>query len=70
MRFIYLLTQCDTFARSNDAVFELSTRFVEPFKHQEGLADDAKLEAERLMFMELTQSAYLCISSSIFYILT
>lgn len=48
--------QCDTFSRSNDAVFELSTRFVEPFKHKPGMTDEQKLEAERLMFIELTQS--------------
>ena len=31
-------------------------RFVEPFKHKADLTDEQKLEAERLMFMELTQS--------------
>ena len=30
-------------------------RFHEPFKHREGLSDAEKLEAERLVFHELTQ---------------
>lgn len=46
--------QCDTFSRSSDAVFELSMRFAEPFT-QSGKSPEAKLEAERLMFLELTQ---------------
>lgn len=33
-------------------------RFSEPFQHKPGLNDEQKLEAERLMFMELTQSAF------------
>jgi hypothetical protein len=53
------LFQCDTFSRSSQAVFELSTRFVEPWKYADVNAADAspevKLEAERLMFLELTQ---------------
>lgn len=53
-----IIPQCDTFSRSSDAVFELSTRFVEPFKHKESLSDTEKLEAERLMFLELTQSTF------------
>lgn len=54
MRSVYV--QCDTFSRSSDAVFELSTRFAEPFKQKDGMSDAEKLEAERLLFMELTQS--------------
>ncbi|EMD32646.1 hypothetical protein CERSUDRAFT_58452 [Gelatoporia subvermispora B] len=46
---------CDTFSRSCDAVFELSMRFADPWKHKEGLSDEQKLEEERLMFLELTQ---------------
>lgn len=46
---------CDTFSRSSQAVFELSTRFAAPFKQRDGVSDDEKLEAERLMFLELTQ---------------
>ena len=30
-------------------------RFAEPFKITEGLSPEEKLEAERLMFLELTQ---------------
>jgi hypothetical protein len=47
--------QCDTFSRSSDAVFELSMRFAEPFKQSENISDEEKAEAERLMFLELTQ---------------
>ncbi|KAG6879571.1 hypothetical protein C0992_001398 [Termitomyces sp. T32_za158] len=46
---------CDTFSRSADAVFELSMRFAEPFKLSEALSPEERLEAERLMFLELTQ---------------
>ncbi|KIK07252.1 hypothetical protein K443DRAFT_87651 [Laccaria amethystina LaAM-08-1] len=45
----------DTFSRSSDAVFELSMRFAETFKIPEELSQAEKLEAERLMFLELTQ---------------
>lgn len=51
--------QCDTFSRSSDAVFELSMRFVEPFTQSPNLSDAEKLEAERLMFLELTQGQYI-----------
>lgn len=47
--------KCDTFSRSSDAVFELSLRFAEPFKINESLSPKEKIEAERLMFLELTQ---------------
>jgi damage-control phosphatase, subfamily III len=47
--------QCDTFSRSTDAVFELSMRFADPFKISDDLSAQEKLEAERLMFLELTQ---------------
>ena len=46
---------CDTFARSSDAVFELSTRFAIPFKLAGGLTDDQALAARRAVFLELTQ---------------
>jgi hypothetical protein len=52
---IFLPPQCDTFSRSSDAVFELSLRFAEPFKISEDLSPEARLEEERLMFLELTQ---------------
>lgn len=47
--------KCDTFSRSSDAVFELSLRFVEPFKRGPDVSEQEHLEAERLMFLELTQ---------------
>jgi len=51
---VFYRQKCDTFSRSADAVFELSMRFAEPFA-QSGKSPEAKLEAERLMFLELTQ---------------
>ena len=62
---VFFRQKCDTFSRSYQAVFELSTRFVEPWKYAEsetsGLSIDKKTEAERLMFLELTQGKLLCI---------
>ena len=59
--------QCDTFSRSTDAVFELSMRFAEPFRHDvqknPRMTEDEKLEAERLMFHELAQSKFMFDSS-------
>ncbi|KAI0081072.1 DUF89-domain-containing protein [Panus rudis PR-1116 ss-1] len=52
---VFFRQKCDTFSRSTDAVFELSSRFAEPFQHKQGLSDKEKLEAERLMFIELSQ---------------
>ena len=56
---VFFRQKCDTFSRSSQAVFELSTRFVEPWKYAEaevnGLTAEEKIEAERLMFLELTQ---------------
>ncbi|KAH9486240.1 Damage-control phosphatase [Psilocybe cubensis] len=52
---VFYRQKCDTFSRSSDAVFELSLRFAEPFKINESLSPKEKLEAERLMFLELTQ---------------
>ncbi|TFY82008.1 hypothetical protein EWM64_g2009 [Hericium alpestre] len=52
---VFYRQKCDTFSRSSDAVFELSMRFVEPFTHLPNLTDAEMLEAERLMFLELTQ---------------
>ncbi|GAA5930930.1 damage-control phosphatase ARMT1 family protein [Sporobolomyces koalae] len=50
---VFFRQKCDTFSRSADAVFELSLRFAEPFKHDADV--DKQLEAKRLMFHELTQ---------------
>lgn len=52
-------SQCDTFSRSSEAVFELSMRFAEPFAYKPDQTPEEKLEAERLMFLELTQSMLL-----------
>ncbi|KAJ7675326.1 hypothetical protein B0H17DRAFT_1080988 [Mycena rosella] len=52
---VFYRQKCDTFSRSSDAVFELSMRFAEPFKISDNLSAEGKLEAERLMFLELTQ---------------
>ncbi len=52
---VFFRQKCDTFSRSQDAVFELATRFAVPFVHADGIDGEAKLEAERLMFHELTQ---------------
>ncbi|KAK7058503.1 Hairy/enhancer-of-split with YRPW motif protein 2 [Paramarasmius palmivorus] len=52
---VFYRQKCDTFSRSSEAVFELSMRFAEPFTLTENLSADEKLEAERLMFLELTQ---------------
>jgi Damage-control phosphatase ARMT1-like domain len=43
------------FSRSNQAVFELSTRFAEPFQHEPGATREEKLKAKQLIFHELTQ---------------
>lgn len=48
--------KCDTFSRSQDAVFELSMRFAEAAVLPAGLDEQAAAEKERLMFHELTQS--------------
>ncbi|CAE7233140.1 unnamed protein product [Rhizoctonia solani] len=49
---VFFRQKCDTFSRSSQAVFELSTRFATPFA-----VPDASNAAEttRLMFRELTQ---------------
>ncbi|KAJ3895150.1 hypothetical protein GG344DRAFT_86090 [Lentinula edodes] len=52
---VFYRQKCDTFSRSSDAVFELSLRFAEPFAIADKLSAEEKLEAERLMFLELTQ---------------
>ncbi|KAK0233811.1 hypothetical protein IW262DRAFT_1258417 [Armillaria fumosa] len=52
---VFYRQKCDTFSRSSEAVFELSMRFAEPFVLSENLTAAEKLEAERHMFLELTQ---------------
>ena len=50
-----VLTECDTFSRLSDAVFELSLRFAKPWEQDKSLSQEQALEAKRLMFHELTQ---------------
>ena len=52
---MFFRQKCDTFARSSDAVFELSTRFAQPWKVPEGLSEKAVEAARRAIFLELTQ---------------
>lgn len=52
---VFFRQKCDTFSRSGTAVFELSTRFAEPFAYDIGANEDEKLKARQLLFHELTQ---------------
>ncbi|KII94275.1 hypothetical protein PLICRDRAFT_36530 [Plicaturopsis crispa FD-325 SS-3] len=52
---VFYRQKCDTFSRSSDAVFELSMRFAEPYNKLASGKPFDNLEAERLMFLELTQ---------------
>jgi hypothetical protein len=52
---VFFRQKCDTFSRSSTAVFELSTRFAEPFHYEANASDAEKLEARKLVFHELTQ---------------
>lgn len=52
---VFFRQKCDTFSRSSQAVFELSSRFSEPFTFTD-LSPAEKKEKERLLFLELTQS--------------
>lgn len=54
---VFFRQKCDTFSRSSTAVFELASRFVQPFKHEDGLTDELKLKANKLIFRELSQGA-------------
>jgi len=52
---VFYRQKCETFSRSGQAVFELSTRFAEPFT-PESESDPEKLQAaKKLLFLELTQ---------------
>jgi hypothetical protein len=48
--------KCDTFSRSQEAVFELSMRFAEVNQLPAEMDEQIAVEKERLMFHELTQS--------------
>lgn len=52
---VFFRQKCDTFSRSSQAVFELSSRFSKPFGYEEKMDDDMKVERRRLTFLELTQ---------------
>ena len=52
---VFSRQKCDTFSRSQEAVFELSMRFADPYKPSPNLNEEEKLEREKLMFLELTQ---------------
>lgn len=53
---VFFRQKCETFSRSGDAVFELSTRFADPFVYKnETMDESAKQDARRLIFHELTQ---------------
>lgn len=49
--------ECDTFSRSGDAVFELSTRFAKPFLADLQATEEEQLNVKKLLFLELTQVA-------------
>lgn len=55
---VFRRQKCDTFARSGDAVFELSLRFAEPFTSTPQVVDNQRLEREKLLFMELAQGPF------------
>jgi hypothetical protein len=52
---VFFRQKCDTFSRSNQAVFELSTRFLQPAQEANGLSGQAKSDKNKLLFLELTQ---------------
>ncbi|KAG8936226.1 hypothetical protein FRC02_003926 [Tulasnella sp. 418] len=52
---VFFRQKCDTFSRSQQAVFELATRFARPFKLPEGITEDKKALMLEAMFLELTQ---------------
>ena len=52
---VFFRQKCDTFSRSSQAVFELSSRFCRPHEHEAGLSPEQKVERNKLLFLELTQ---------------
>ncbi len=56
---VFFRQKCDTFARSQQAVMELASRFCEPFEHEAGISEAEKLEKNKLVFRELTQGELL-----------
>ncbi|KDE05895.1 hypothetical protein MVLG_03708 [Microbotryum lychnidis-dioicae p1A1 Lamole] len=54
---VFFRQKCETFSRSGEAVFELSTRFADPYVIDEKLSAEDQLKAKKLIFHELTQVA-------------
>jgi hypothetical protein len=52
---VFFRQKCDTFSRSNEAVFELASRFARPFELDKQLDQEKQVEATHLVFRELTQ---------------
>ncbi|WFD21654.1 hypothetical protein MEQU1_000309 [Malassezia equina] len=52
---VFFRQKCDTFSRSNVAVFELSTRFAVPTAIDSSLSEEEREMQRKLLFMELTQ---------------
>ena len=52
---VFFRQKCDTFSRSSQAVFELSTRFSEPQQLGPNLTAEEIKEKNKLIFLELTQ---------------
>lgn len=52
---VFFRQKCETFSRSSQAVFELSTRFATPFHQPQGASAEELLKAKQLLFKELTQ---------------
>lgn len=52
---VFFRQKCDTFSRSNTAVFELSMRFSQPIQADASLTPELALEKKKLLFLELTQ---------------
>ncbi|CAD6588003.1 MAG: hypothetical protein CYPHOPRED_004218 [Cyphobasidiales sp. Tagirdzhanova-0007] len=52
---VFFRQKCETFSRSGDAVFELSTRFADLFMYEDGASAEKKEAARKLIFHELTQ---------------
>ncbi|KAF8509127.1 DUF89-domain-containing protein [Hysterangium stoloniferum] len=52
---VFSRQKCDTFSRSADAVFELSSRFAVPITYDPGLSGEKRVEKQRFLFLELAQ---------------
>jgi len=52
---VFFRQKCETFSRSGQAVFELSTRFAELFMYNDTDSEEKKEAARKILFMELTQ---------------